>query len=165
MKRSRASSAFTLIELVLVLVVLSVLMAIAAPSLRGWSRGTKLRDASEQVLAAARYARSQAVTTGANHRVEFDADSNAYRVTALDGEQYIPATGEFGRVVALPPGITLGVTREDGDVSGVIAFYPSGRTTPARITLTADWGEASEIEATTAADPFRLVTANAATTP
>jgi prepilin-type N-terminal cleavage/methylation domain-containing protein len=163
MRPPRTSPAFTLIELVLVLVVLTVLLAIAAPSLRGWSRGTRLRDAGEQVLAAARYARSQAVTTGANHRVEFDAGTNAYRVTALDGEQYTPAAGEFGREIALPQGITLGVTREDGDVSGVVTFYPSGRTTPARITLSADWGETSEIEATTAAEPFRLVTADATT--
>jgi hypothetical protein len=47
--------------------------------------------------------------------------------------------------------------REDGDVSGTIAFHASGRTTPARITLAAEWGETTAIEAATAAEPFRLV--------
>jgi prepilin-type N-terminal cleavage/methylation domain-containing protein len=163
MTTRHVQTGFTLIELVLVLVVLSVLLAIAAPSLRGWSRGTKLRDASEQVLAATRFARSQAVTTGTMHRVEFDAGAGAYHVTLLDGEQYVDAGGDFGRAVTLPPGITLGIVREDGDVSGTITFHPTGRTTPARITLTADWGETSEIQAATAAEPFRLVTADAST--
>src|SRR5688572_7023149 len=114
MKCPRASSAFTLIELVLVLVVLTVLLSIAAPSLRGWSRGTKLRDASDQLLAAARFARTQAVTTGDVYRVEFDVAAGSYRVTARDGEQFAAVPGEFGRVTSVPPTIHLSITREDG---------------------------------------------------
>jgi type II secretion system protein H len=157
MNRPRASSAFTLIELVLVMVVLTVLLTIAAPSLRGWSRGTKLRDASDQLLAATRFARSQAVTTGDVYRVEFDVNTSSYRVTSRDGDQFAAVPGEFGRETRLPSEVRLSVAREDGGAGSAIEFHPSGRTTPARISLAADWGETFDIEATTAAEPFRLV--------
>src|SRR5687768_10268701 len=61
--------AFTLIELVVVLVVLTVTIAITAPSLRGWSQGAKLRDAGQQLLAATAFARSQAAATATPHRL------------------------------------------------------------------------------------------------
>jgi prepilin-type N-terminal cleavage/methylation domain-containing protein len=158
--RRRRPDAFTLIELVLVLVVLTVLLAIAAPSLRGWSKGAKLRDATDQVLTATRFARSQAVTTAAVHRVEVDPEAGAVRVTVQDGEQFVPAAGEGGRQVVLSPGIRPSVVRDDGDTSGTIEFRPDGRTTPATLTLTADWGETTEIVAASAAEPFRLATAD-----
>ena len=69
----KASVAFTLLELVLVLVVLSTALAVAAPSMRGWSKGSTLRDAGDQFLAVARWARSQAVAGAKKVAAQFKA--------------------------------------------------------------------------------------------
>jgi len=65
--RRGSLSGFTLIELILVLLIISITMALAAPSLRGWSDGAKLRDAGDLFVASAKWARAQAILTGTPH--------------------------------------------------------------------------------------------------
>ena len=43
------------------LIILCVALAVTAPSLSGWNRGSKSRDAGEQFLALTRWARTQAL--------------------------------------------------------------------------------------------------------
>lgn len=161
MTRNRRNMlAFTLLELVLVLLVLSLMVALAAPSLRGWRHGARLRDAADELLSATRWAQSQAVSTAAVQRLEVNSAAGAYRVTSLsaDGTQAEPAVdGPFGRAVSLPDDIRIDVARADRNTSGVIEFYPSGRVTPARLRLTAQWGEWIDIESAYAAEPFRQI--------
>ncbi len=154
-------AAFTLLELVLVLAVLATLMAMVAPSLRGWNKGSKLRDATDQLIAATRHARSQAVHTAEVHRLEADPSGTAFRVVAVGPEgddSAAPAASEFEHEVRLSPSLRIDIQRLDGGIGGV-EFYPNGRVTPAVIRLYAEWGEVTELAATTPADSFRLVPA------
>jgi len=139
-------------------VVLALMLSMAAPALRGWGRGTKLRDSSDQLLAATRFARSAAISTATPHQLEIDPAGNAYTVTTLDAGVPVPAAGEFGRTITLPQGVRIELDRQDGG-GGAIEFYPSGRATPARLRLVADWGETWQLEAQSAAEPFRLASA------
>ena len=77
--------AFTLLELILVLVLISVLLGIAAPSLRGFVGARRSADAAAQVLAMANYARSQAIAQGTVYRLNVDATENVYWLTILSG--------------------------------------------------------------------------------
>src|SRR4051812_41387822 len=97
----RAHSAFTLIELVLVLVIISTAMAIAAPSLGGWNRGSKLRDAGDQFLAVARYARTQALANAQTYRLNIDPAGGRYWLTAQEGQGFVNLGNEFGRMFSL----------------------------------------------------------------
>jgi type II secretion system protein H len=56
--------AFTLIELILVMTLLAVVMAVAAPSLANFFRGRKLDSEAQRFLALTRYAQSRAVSEG-----------------------------------------------------------------------------------------------------
>src|SRR5688572_11665766 len=123
-RRKHSGFTFTLLELVLVLLVIALLMAVATPSLRGWSRGSKLRDAAEGVLTATRHARSQAVSTAAVHRLEIDRAQGTYRVTRIRGTQFVPVDGAFGQLIRLPSDFRIDVARVDANASGVIEFFP-----------------------------------------
>jgi type II secretion system protein H len=151
----KLKSAFTLIELVLVMFVLTITLSVVAPSLRGWSKGGKLRDAGDQFLAATRFARSAAVSTASMHQLQVDASQERYMIVRLDGEYTAAAAGEFSREVVLPTGVRMQVSRLDGSGSSTIEFYPNGRTTPVQVRLISDWGDFIELSAITAAEPFR----------
>ncbi|MDB4966667.1 MAG: hypothetical protein JWN44_2356, partial [Myxococcales bacterium] len=65
MRRTAPQSrpAFTLLELVLVMLVITIAIAVVAPTLRGWSRGSHLRDTAEQFVTLTRLARTQAASS------------------------------------------------------------------------------------------------------
>ena len=55
---------FTLLELILVMVILSTVLAMAAPSLSGFFGSRQTHDTAAQILALTQLARSQAISEG-----------------------------------------------------------------------------------------------------
>jgi len=55
---------FTLLELILVMVILATVMALAAPKLQSWRQGGKLRNSADEFVAATRFARTRAISSG-----------------------------------------------------------------------------------------------------
>ena len=149
--------AFTLLELVMVLMLVAIVVAAAAPSLRGWNRGQRLDNAAEQFISATRWARTQAISTAAPHAVEINGAAGRYRVVRLDGEGTAPAAGEFGRDMMLPANFLIDVIRQDESGASAIEFHPNGRLTPATVLITADWGERATIASTASAESFRRI--------
>jgi type II secretion system protein H len=157
MRSQSAHRGFTLLELVFVLVIICTVLAMAAPSLRGWSQGSRLRDTADALLATTRLARTQAVATGQVHRLNIDPANGQYQLVVQQGEEFVPVAGGFGAPSMLPEGyrIELAQALPAGDSS--ISFTPTGRTQPARIRITSEQGESVEIECTTPAELFRVV--------
>lgn len=149
--------AFTLIEMILVLVVLAIALAVTVPSLSGWGARGKLRNAAQEFLAATQFARSQAAATAKTHRIEIDAATGRYAVSALgeDGTTWSPAFGEFGSPTVPSRGITLAVS--GGENAGAILFYPNGRATPATVSVRDAAGDTIDIASTAPAEPFRMM--------
>ncbi|MCC6239298.1 MAG: GspH/FimT family pseudopilin [Phycisphaerales bacterium] len=156
MAHRRSHFAFTLIELVLVLAVLAMLMAMAVPNLRGWGRGSKLRDATDQLIAATRFARSRAVATARVYQLEASADGTAYQVVATGVMGNKPADGEFDHAIELPVNFRVQM-QPLNQTTNKLEFYPDGRVTPGSIRLMADWGEVVELRASAPAELFQLV--------
>lgn len=67
----------TFIELMVVLVIMGVMLAFAAPGFGAWISGTRIRSTAESVLAGLQYAKSEAATR--NTQVRFQL------TTSLDG--------------------------------------------------------------------------------
>jgi len=105
---SRATRGFTTIEMMVTVAVLAVIMVVAAPSLAGFVRSSKVRSAQSELVASLMLARSEAAKRGVTIGVAGSA----------------PVAGnEFGK------GWTVWVdTNEDGVVDSgevVIRTYPS----------------------------------------
>src|SRR5688500_8144212 len=140
--------------------VLALVLAAAAPSLGGWNRGQRLQNAADGLLSAARWARSEAIATAMPHQLEINEGAGTYRVSRLEGQDWVPAPGEFGRDKELAAGLSMELTREDDSLTPAIDFYPNGRISPATIEISADWGEVVTIASAGAAQPLRTVTAD-----
>ena len=127
----------TLIELILVMAILALVAAVAAPRLTGFSEGRKYVGEWNRLTSVLRYARSQAISSGAPVKVEFDQDPVRYRLTEdkrTPGKTglSIPATQssnlESGDEHVLPNKLSFefpeDVQRDDGHV--YILFLPDG---------------------------------------
>ncbi len=153
--RKRHNFAFTLIELVVVLTIISITIAMAAPSMRGWSDGAKLRDATDQFLAATQLARAQAILTATEHVLSIDLNTNGYVLSTRSGDVVTPVAGEWGVVTTMPTSFQLDLI--SGGENRAICFFPDSRCTPAVVRITSARGEVVEIAAATPADPFRVM--------
>jgi general secretion pathway protein H len=116
-----------LIELMIVLVIMSFVLALAGPAVTRGLSGLTLKTAAKKVAAALRYARSQAVSRSQPYSVIFDRDNNRVVIRGipqpLTPDQTEAAEEDPGReaesaaeaakkkpeikVVSLPEGITL----------------------------------------------------------
>jgi type II secretion system protein H len=167
MRRRRVSHrGFTLLELVLVLLIISTVLALAAASLKNWARGSRVRDTVDQFLATTRYARAQAVAEGRMYLLEINADGS-YQLKAqllarvVEGQSFETiADKTFGDKVYLPEGFGMQVKVTGLPGLNGIGFYPTGRADPAQVTITSSQtGETAHIVCASPAELFQVVTA------
>lgn len=84
--RSRAGlGGFTLIELILVMAMLSIVLALAAPALARFFRGRGLDAEARRFVALVRYGQSRAVFEGVPMRLWIDPEQRAYGLEAEPG--------------------------------------------------------------------------------
>ena len=153
----RPACGFTLFELVLVMLLLTVVMALAAPSLRGFIIGRKGTDAAAQIIAVARYAREQAISTGATYRLNVDVSLGTYWLTAQHGSSFHELGNEFGRQFQLPEGTTVRWVPEAAGVDESIRFFSDGRTEAAALQLIDQAGQVFEIGCRSETEPLTII--------
>jgi len=110
------SSAFTLVEMLLVLVIMSFFAGAIAVSLHGRADMLALRSATNDLASTIQYAARQAQGRGVPHRVALErpgkdsARPYAYRVQIWSdpGQEFVDAHGLAGQRHLLPEGISLG---------------------------------------------------------
>lgn len=76
----RASQGFTLIEMVIVLAIVTILAAVAVPSMIGMRDNLRYRDAGRQIASALRQARSLAVSSNQTVNVVINTANRTYQV-------------------------------------------------------------------------------------
>ena len=163
-RRAEPRGGFTLLELVLVMVLISAVMALAAPSLRGFISGRKSADAAAQILALAQYARTQAVGTGAVYRLKLDCASRKYWLSVRKGAEFKPLGNDFGRQFSLPEGTSARWLPQAAQ-AGLVAppareymdFYPDGRVQAENLQLTDAHGQVFELGCRSATEPLALL--------
>jgi prepilin-type N-terminal cleavage/methylation domain-containing protein len=149
---------FTLLELILVMVILSTVLAMAAPSLRGFFASRQTHDTAAQILALTQLARSQAISEGIVYRLNFDTRQRTYWLTAQQAGAFEkPQTG-FGQIFTLPKDMVMeleGIEEEDTEM--FLVFTPQGTVTAGTVRLIDRRGRALEVTCPTVTESFSIV--------
>jgi len=150
-------AAFTLLELMVVIVLISIMTALIIPEMKGTYEDALLRSTGRELVAVFELASSRAISLNQSHRVQLDEHSGRYlitRKTRVSGhEDFVPlqdVAGSAGRLddrIAIElrhPGeaaatavaeTTAGAVSATPAEPGAISFYPDGTADPAEIRL------------------------------
>ena len=146
------------------LVVVSVVLALSAPWLRGFFASRQTADAATTVLSLTQWARSQAVAQGRPYRLNVDSSSGTYWLTAQQAGAYVAPDSDMGRHFHLPEGATAQVRPDSTEpaqpaesAKDYLQFYPSGRNDPGSIEIVGRQGEVYLVSAPSATEPFRVI--------
>lgn len=166
-RHRRRHRGFTLLELIVVLVIISLMSALVVPKLAGPMSNLDLKTASKKISASLRYARSRAASEKTTYEALFDFEKNRLVITnpspakadipinnpgnstpiqPPDPEQDRP---DGLKTYNLPDGVKLakGVSRETDVHSGFfrIFFFPSGGSSGGEITVANERGRQYKI--------------------
>ena len=149
---------FTLLELILVMLILSTVLAMAAPSLRGFFGSRKTHDEAAQILALTQLARSQAISEGIIYRLNFDTRERTYWLTAQQSGTFEKLKTEFGQVFTFPNDIIAeleDVEKKDDEM--FLEFTPQGTVTAGTIRLIDRRGLVLEVTCPTITESFFII--------
>lgn len=140
---------FTLVELIVVLILISLSIALMAPSLSRLSKTVELKGAVKKISAILRYYRSEAVNQGKVYRIFFDSNLREVRIQSIEsaesaeskegGEEKKNEGKTTQKVFVLPQGVSLKEVKVDppqypSDLP-TIEFYPNGGSNGGTILL------------------------------
>jgi prepilin-type N-terminal cleavage/methylation domain-containing protein len=124
---------FTLLELVLVLLLIGMVLAMAAPSLRGFFASRQTADATMKVLSLTQWARGEAIASGQRCRLNFDPDGRSCWVSRQRAGTFEISEG---RTVEMSETDRISLKSDLVDPSATyVQFYPSGRSDTAAMEI------------------------------
>lgn len=125
----RATGGFTLVELLVVLVIISLMLALVGTSISRNVSGAEMRTAARKVAASLRYTRTQAILTKSELVFLVDAENHTYQAPDREPQP-------------LPEGmnVELNTARSEltSETVGGIRFYPDGGSTGGNVRLEAN---------------------------
>lgn len=142
------------------MVIFCTVMAIAAPSLRGFWGGSETNNTATQVLALTQWARSAAITEGCLYRLNIDATTGEYWLTVQQDSDFVPLGLEIGRVFTLAEETRIELSRLDGSNENWITFHPSGRLEPATIRIVDRRNQEIQISCPSPTERFQILARN-----
>jgi Tfp pilus assembly protein FimT len=141
--RLNGEGAFTLLELILVMLLISIALAEAAPQLRGFLIGSGLKNATTDLVSATQWARTRAISDGKTYRLL--VDRNGYQIEYQNQQTFVAASSAMGRRFDLPSDILLELKRQDNAPGDHIDFYGDGTTEAGVFTLTQNANDSARI--------------------
>jgi general secretion pathway protein H len=130
---------FSLIEMVVVVVLLSLAVALVAPSLSKFSRSVELKAAAKKVSGILRYYRSEAVNKGQVFRVFFDPDLREVKVQPIVSTEEKGEDNPPQKIYSLPQGIQMKEIKLESPQYPsdfpTVEFYPNGGSNGGTILL------------------------------
>ncbi len=153
----RHRSGFTLLELLLVLLLLSLITAMVTPQLRNFAHGRDLGFTSTELVSLANYGRTQSIAEGRRYRLNVDQQNQVFWLTAQSGASAQGLQTEWGQRIYAPGTIRIETklpTHEDGQY---ITFFPNGRCEPASIRLTLENGNVAVVGSLSATETFHVL--------
>lgn len=132
----KANNAFTLVEILLVVIIIGIVLALAAPNFsKGYSR-FQLNKTADDLLSVSRWAQAMAIEQERIYALSFSDDRRSYGLVRAkfneasdDQDNFQPVQGTLGRMHKIPDTIRLD-TQDDR-----IEFHPDGTIDSATIQL------------------------------
>lgn len=152
-------SAFTLLELVLVMGIVVLIAGLVAPSLGGFATGRRTIDAGTRMVALANYARTQSIGEACAYRLNFDVSAGKYWLTKDDGTgKFASLSGDFSQQYTVPDGVRITIDIAPQADGLYLGFQPDGTVDPSHITLTDSSGGNTKIACESATESYRVET-------
>jgi prepilin-type N-terminal cleavage/methylation domain-containing protein len=130
----RNKAAFTLIELLTVIVILSVMVGLSVPNFSKSFSRMELKKTASNIAYLVRWAQARAVNENLKYQLVFLDNSRNYRILRAKSseenfnESFVPVPVHMGRVFSIPASVTV----EQG---GSLKIYPDGTLDKIRIKL------------------------------
>ena len=125
--------AFTLLELILVVLILAALVGLSTPMFRNTFGSVQLSSAYSDLTNVLNYARQSAIFDRAEYRAILKSDESKFwvehKVLEESGPVFKRPQGKMARIYSLPSGINI-----DSD-KDYLVFYPDGKADAATITI------------------------------
>lgn len=159
----RRPTAFTLLELILVMAIVAVIVGMAIPRLSGFAQGRRTASCADQVLAVTRYAHTQAIARGAVYRMNLQPGSGTTPATywlTVQGEdgQFVRTGDSMGIEFQAPDGVDLAWNAPQHADGQYIEFQPTGRSEQATIEVRSVDRKVITIASLSATELFKIVT-------
>jgi len=119
----------------MVVVLLGIFIALATPRFRLTYSDLELSSQARSLAKFLTYAQERALVERKVYRFEIDPTGRRYWLTVeieKEGEeeaQFVRIEGRYGRIVQLPPGLSVGFQKQE------ILFYPDGSSDPFTLSL------------------------------
>lgn len=120
---------FTVIELLVVILTMTIILGIAVPSMNQWRLSLAYKNLSTQISQMLREARARAVSTNREHRVEFNIAGGQYRLTQGNASSGSAVWNAVRPWVAIPANTVMLRDTGGGCVDNTnvnIVFRPNG---------------------------------------
>jgi type II secretion system protein H len=152
--------AFTLLELVLVMLVLTLITGLVVPALRNFSRGRNLGYAATQITAMANYAHTQAISQGKPYRLNLDVNNGTYWLTARTYDVFEDVRNEPGGVRSLPDEVRMECDLTPQQDGLYVEFRPNGRCDPGTLRLRDNEGNVREVICESTTEQYHIADTN-----
>jgi prepilin-type N-terminal cleavage/methylation domain-containing protein len=129
-KRARG---FTLIELMVVLVLISIMSAVIVGEMGGTFHEALLRSTGRRLISVFSLASSRAISLDRTHQVRFDRATGHYAVETRRHGDFVPVEAVGGTEGTIDSHIVLRLRGEG--LKDAIAFYPDGTADEREIEL------------------------------
>ncbi|MBF0490281.1 MAG: prepilin-type N-terminal cleavage/methylation domain-containing protein [Candidatus Omnitrophica bacterium] len=130
----RNSLAFTLVELLMVMVIVSIIVALSVPNFSKSFKRLELKKTAGDIVYVVRWAQSRAMTEHVDYKLVFVNDLRGYQVLRGDSTEgqtnqaFSLVSTSMGRVFVIPDSVTI-------DHNQTINIYCDGTLDKARIRL------------------------------
>ena len=138
-------SGFTLFEALIVIALIAVVSAVAAPNIIKWRRAARLRGAAENLKGDLELAKLKAIRESGAVSVVFFTDR--YRVFVDNDQDWNPDTSDsMMRERSLPPGVGIDLDQTSfGSMGDKTRFYARGTTSNGSVRMVNGDGDQKKI--------------------
>jgi type II secretion system protein H len=132
-------AAFTLVELMVVLVIISIITSVVVAEMGGSFQDALLRSCTRQMVSICNAAYGRAVATGHAHRVALDLETGRYVIERRRrGHEFVPVENTADAKGQIDPRIRVDVRVQGESLTppGDITFYADGTADDCQVKLT-----------------------------